>query len=91
MNWLAVVNGGIEMSTTIFKVCSVSNELATEVVKVSELVICPEFHDRNIVFCSICGDTCFGDPDKVIVCSNCLEYTDGIVGTYRPLWDLSQR
>jgi len=76
---------------TTSRVCDRCYELTLETVRVSGQTLCEECHDVSIVFCSICGDACFGDPDKVFVCSSCLEHTDGIVGTYRLLWELSRR
>ncbi len=79
------------MTTTTFKECDRCKTIASEAVRVSGQTLCPDCHDANLVFCSICGDGCFGDPDIEFVCSDCLEDSDGNVGTYRVMWDLSLR
>ncbi len=79
------------MTTIIFKPCDFCDEMRDDCITVSGKTICSKCHDNNCVSCSICGDNSQDGSNEICICSNCLEHSDGIVGAYRDLWDLTKR
>jgi hypothetical protein len=79
------------MSTTTFKPNNQFQEQVSETIRFTEQTLCEDCHNQNCMSCSICGDNSQDGPSEICICSDCLEDSDGIVGTYRDIWDISKR
>lgn len=59
--------------TITFKVCDCCDEMSAETTNNSGMVLCPECHDINLVFCQLCGIAGFGDPTQDWTCKDCID------------------
>jgi hypothetical protein len=61
------------MTTTTFKECDQCRALASEIVRVPGQILCPDYHDANLVFCQLCGVAGFSDPTQDWTCKDCMD------------------